>query len=216
MDPRSDPLHSSPKRSLSGIVKDMQERKPQAYYAGIWANYLVYGLLWFPTQYGLCRPGFKRAPSWSWAAFDGAIQHSLDYDILCLDFTFINVQRTLPAQGQRRVDWLEGPGSLTTQASMKKISFLQLPPKPWKKPSGVQEILRHSLPHETIRKAYDFSRELLSSEIGWICFDESTCGKSSSATANERHNSEPESSGNDQNLGLLKSFYCVKIAVSES
>lgn len=98
---------------------------------------------------------------------------------------------------------------------MKKIFFLQLPPKPWKKPSGLQEILRRSLPHETIRNVYDFSRELLSSEIGWIYLDESTCGKSSSATANERHNSELESNGNDQNLGLLKS-YCVRIAVSES
>ena len=31
--------------AISGIAKDVQKRRSQAYYAGIWANYLVYGLL---------------------------------------------------------------------------------------------------------------------------------------------------------------------------
>ena len=100
------------KCSLTG-PKDVQKRRSQAYYAGIWANHFVRGLLWFPTQHGLCRPSVERAPSWSWAAFDGAIQHFLNHDILRSDFRFINLQRTLPTQGQGYVDWLEGPGSLT-------------------------------------------------------------------------------------------------------
>ena len=124
--------------AISGIAKDVQKRRSQAYYAGIWANHLVRGLLWLPTQHGLCRPSVERAPSWSWAPFDGAIQHFIDHDILRSDFRFIDLQRTLPTQGQRCVDWPEGPGSLTIQASMKKIPFLQLPPKHWKKPSGVR------------------------------------------------------------------------------
>lgn len=86
--------------ALSGLAKQMQKNGAGRYCAGIWADDLVYGLMWCPPSLGLCGRAIPyRAPSWSWASVkieDPAsniynfTEHS-ELQILC---TVLNVQCT--------------------------------------------------------------------------------------------------------------------------
>jgi hypothetical protein len=63
--------------AVAGMAKLMQGRESrfEAYYAGIWEGDFVRGLLWRAQELGgLSQPETYRAPSWSWAALDGAIR----------------------------------------------------------------------------------------------------------------------------------------------
>jgi hypothetical protein len=97
--------------ALSGMARKVQTRTKQTWCAGIWADRLCEGLLWFPTDNGLTAPTIARAPSWSWAAWDGSIQ----FPLLCRAATFVprcQFIRVGDATGSS-VDWLSAPGALT-------------------------------------------------------------------------------------------------------
>ncbi|KUL86620.1 hypothetical protein ZTR_03049 [Talaromyces verruculosus] len=85
--------------AIGGLVRRFRERMPGAYIAGLWQVDLPWGLLWEcrrgkasgflgkeilsasgqtnPYKLSMTRPDYhqKRAPSWSWAALNGAISH---------------------------------------------------------------------------------------------------------------------------------------------
>jgi len=69
--------------ALSSLAHDMKEKINGNYLAGIWKEELVWGLLWecftigMKIRYSYIAPSrckIYRAPSWSWAAGDGAVE----------------------------------------------------------------------------------------------------------------------------------------------
>jgi len=68
--------------ALSSLAHDMKEKINGNYLAGIWKEDLVWGLLWECSSIDMniysdiapSRCKIYRAPSWSWAAGDGAVQ----------------------------------------------------------------------------------------------------------------------------------------------
>ncbi|KAK6439899.1 hypothetical protein LTR95_003875 [Oleoguttula sp. CCFEE 5521] len=58
--------------ALSGFAHEMARLSPDTYVAGLWLADLANGLLWYPDVEASRCPSY-RAPSWSWAQFDGKI-----------------------------------------------------------------------------------------------------------------------------------------------
>ncbi|KAK3695869.1 heterokaryon incompatibility protein-domain-containing protein [Podospora appendiculata] len=70
--------------AISGVARVFAEHRNDTYLAGLWKGDLPSGLLW---RYATARLGFQRplsssprAPSWSWACWDGAIITEMDWD----------------------------------------------------------------------------------------------------------------------------------------
>jgi len=61
--------------ALSGIVRQMHAFTQDKYFCGIWAQRIHQCLLWLRGKEKLQRSPRGRAPSWSWASYDGAIQY---------------------------------------------------------------------------------------------------------------------------------------------
>lgn len=75
--PRQATLHSDKLVALSAVARTYSEENPGygAYLAGIWERSLPLGLMWWVlTEDIRPRPLEYRAPSWSWASVDGAVQ----------------------------------------------------------------------------------------------------------------------------------------------
>ena len=60
--------------AISGVARQFQKTMKCRYLAGLWEDNLLAQLLWSSTYQGLTRPTGYRAPSWSWAAFNGPIR----------------------------------------------------------------------------------------------------------------------------------------------
>lgn len=60
--------------AIAGMARHVHSQIKQYWCAGIWQQSLSRGLLWLATKNGLRAPTHARAPSWSWAAWDGAVQ----------------------------------------------------------------------------------------------------------------------------------------------
>ncbi|KAF2108482.1 hypothetical protein BDV96DRAFT_652732 [Lophiotrema nucula] len=73
--------------AISGMAQRIQRLTGQTYCAGIWADTIAKGLLWLKVEDSLLRPKRPRAPSWSWAAYDGPIPYlqeiSSDCEMTC-------------------------------------------------------------------------------------------------------------------------------------
>jgi hypothetical protein len=67
--------------AISGLASVMEARTGDKYIAGLWQSHLSIGLLWHRKSEWLTRPAMYRAPSWSWAAFDGHIVMPAEADI---------------------------------------------------------------------------------------------------------------------------------------
>jgi hypothetical protein len=61
--------------ALSGIIQKCEELVGDTCMSGIWANNLIYCLLWLRRQEPLKRNLAAPAPTWSWASVDGKIQY---------------------------------------------------------------------------------------------------------------------------------------------
>jgi hypothetical protein len=59
--------------AIAGLAREMAGWLEDEYLAGLWKNDLSRGLLWQPIDYGNIKLHIDRAPSWSWAYFDGQI-----------------------------------------------------------------------------------------------------------------------------------------------
>jgi hypothetical protein len=67
--------------ALHGLAGEYYELHQDEYFAGIWKKSFLKGLLWerpYGVADGVCsRPPDYRAPTWSWAAVKGPVQHRL-------------------------------------------------------------------------------------------------------------------------------------------
>ena len=60
--------------ALTGIIRQIQTFTKDKCYMGVWQSKVPYCLLWLREKETLEAPPGYRAPSWSWAAYDGEIQ----------------------------------------------------------------------------------------------------------------------------------------------
>jgi len=67
--------------AISGLASVMELRTGDKYAAGLWQSHFSIGLLWHRKRNWLIPPSKYRAPSWSWAAFDGHIVMPAEADI---------------------------------------------------------------------------------------------------------------------------------------
>jgi hypothetical protein len=107
--------------AISGMARKIHAKRKQRWCAGIWSDYICQGLLWLPTTSGLTKPTQQRAPSWSWAAWDGPIQ----YPLIAKDLSFTPMCEVIDLQSMNdeSVDWLNGVGRLSLRGML-----LPLPP----------------------------------------------------------------------------------------
>ncbi|KAH8746733.1 heterokaryon incompatibility protein-domain-containing protein [Hyaloscypha sp. PMI_1271] len=66
--------------ALAGLARLIQGNYPSRYLAGLWEDDLPGALLWHKASDWLKRPNKYRAPSWTWAALDGAIHYPIHRD----------------------------------------------------------------------------------------------------------------------------------------
>lgn len=64
--------------AISGLVNRLHTRIKGEYHFGLWSGEMHKGLCWMPANHKLKPPLQWRAPSWSWAAYDGNIQYYQD------------------------------------------------------------------------------------------------------------------------------------------
>jgi hypothetical protein len=67
--------------AISGLASVMKSRIGDKYIAGLWHSHFTIGLLWHRKKEWLTQPVRYRAPSWSWAAYDGYIVMPAEADI---------------------------------------------------------------------------------------------------------------------------------------
>jgi hypothetical protein len=168
--------------AIAGMAQKIHLRTQTAYCAGIWGDRISQGLLWLPESTPLSSPAYRRAPSWSWAAFDGPIQYP--DDVRMDDFTpacgllAVNGLGTQSNIGQPH--WLNGPGSLDLWTEVIDLNSVYvswntvgLGPGPPRSGSLTEE--RIDLPRITL-KSFVPVRGISwgggNIPFGWIAFDE--------------------------------------------
>jgi len=102
--------------AISGMARKIHVTTEQSWCVGIWADKICQGLLWLPENSALIQPSRPRAPSWSWASWDGAIQYPLtvrepDFRPRC---QFVSLRN----QHNENVSWLNGLGELTIRGRL--------------------------------------------------------------------------------------------------
>ncbi|CAJ2501742.1 Uu.00g045950.m01.CDS01 [Anthostomella pinea] len=60
--------------ALQGLAQALGQASQQEYFAGVWTKSLAMSLFWHSPEGNLVRPAVQRAPTWSWAAWDGLIE----------------------------------------------------------------------------------------------------------------------------------------------
>jgi hypothetical protein len=165
--------------AIAGMARKMQRSTQQSWCAGIWADYICQGLLWCPTTSGILAPRHRRAPSWSWASWDGAIQ----YPTNVWDFGFhsrCSFVRLYSGERLNAGSWLDGPGQLVLRG-------LKIPLAPFYinmdrfilGPGPRRKGKQFDIPHATW-KSYSFAAALRDSDIfdsyssthGWAVLDQ--------------------------------------------
>jgi hypothetical protein len=102
--------------AISGMARKIHGTRKQRWCAGIWSDYICQGLLWLPTTSGLAKPTQQRAPSWSWAAWDGPIQ----YPLVAKKPSFAPMCEVVDLQNMdnESVGWLNGVGRLSLRGML--------------------------------------------------------------------------------------------------
>jgi hypothetical protein len=108
--------------AIAGMARRIQSWTKDAWCAGIWDNTLVQGMLWLGELAGLSAPTTPRAPSWSWAAWDGPIQYP--QMILAETFTPRVSFVVLEDADHQVTSWLSGRGYLTLFGRMIPLNDL--------------------------------------------------------------------------------------------
>ncbi|KAM7220140.1 Heterokaryon incompatibility protein (HET) domain containing protein [Rhypophila decipiens] len=128
--------------ALQGLASQIQETTGRRYCAGLWLDdKLPASLLWIASVYKVNRPADARAPSWSWASLDCAIEfntgrfkgipairclQTLDAEIGGTDYYTQGRAHRLQASGHvLRVSITEGPGLAVYDSSMKTPTEVQ-------------------------------------------------------------------------------------------
>lgn len=103
--------------AISGVARMVQSAVHDEYVAGMWREGFLSQLLWIGTPTGV-RPSVYRAPSWTWASVDGAIdfisnwfddsKEEIDAEVVDLHVSYATEDKT----GQVLGGWLDMKGSL--------------------------------------------------------------------------------------------------------
>ncbi|KAH6638480.1 heterokaryon incompatibility protein-domain-containing protein [Boeremia exigua] len=103
--------------AIAGVARKIQLRKESVWCAGLWSDRISHGLLWFPGQ-RLNAPVNTRAPSWSWAAWDGSIQYPeiLQRSSFEARAHFVSVHDMRPNSASGGTKWLDSSGLLSIRA----------------------------------------------------------------------------------------------------
>ncbi|KAK3331655.1 heterokaryon incompatibility protein-domain-containing protein [Cercophora scortea] len=125
--------------AIAGMAREIQRQTSSIWAAGLWGSSNIFppSLLWMQGSTKLRRPSItnpQRAPSWSWAAWDGPIQHPFAAREMTPCCRFLDVSQSqdtttpipstdTPATGTAKTTWLDGPGILRLQTML--ISFPQ-------------------------------------------------------------------------------------------
>lgn len=75
--------------AIAGMARKLHSNTGVAWCAGIWEDYVCEGLLWLRTIDDLHPSSQPRAPSWSWASWDGNVQFP------------VHISRPIKKRGQR-------------------------------------------------------------------------------------------------------------------
>jgi hypothetical protein len=114
--------------AISGIVRQIHRCTGVKYYAGLWADHFHQHLLWLSRDEPLTPPQSTRvrcrAPSWSWAYWDGPIQYPESCRIdqenqLEPEFEFIEIKEYGVATIDAPIGLLEGDGRLILRSRVK-------------------------------------------------------------------------------------------------
>ena len=161
--------------AIAGMARHIQAKIGQRWCAGIWEDSICQGLLWFSTKTGLTAPMHPRAPSWSWPAWDGAMQYPVD--IMRHNFLPMCQFVSLQNDNGHDVDWLNATGRLTLKGKLAELHNLyfgdaiQVGPGP-----GQRGIISDDLDGLPLMKVKTHTpafwiRNIEGSSMGWIVFD---------------------------------------------
>ncbi|ORY10071.1 heterokaryon incompatibility protein-domain-containing protein [Clohesyomyces aquaticus] len=166
--------------AISGMARKIHSQTHSHWCAGIWSDRLSEGLLWLPENTALSPPEQPRAPSWSWAAWDGAIQYPLSlrgprFHSRC---TFLSLNPPNHGGGEAGITWLNGLGCLTVRGRLVSLKdhrlgeAIQLGPGPPRKgpvTQGSADLPRLGLQHFV--HAHRICAGTKNHTAGWIAFD---------------------------------------------
>jgi len=107
--------------AIAGIANVMIAYTKRPYFAGLWMDHLQYGLIWNPVS-PLHRPAYKRAPSWSWASFDGQVEYSKKFATSVSEMKFIGISERPGGVGTASLLPPDGPSVLEIQTAVRTIS----------------------------------------------------------------------------------------------
>jgi hypothetical protein len=93
--------------AISGIAKVLQRQHNIHYLAGVWSDHLAIGLWWLNVGKGLQRPSCDRAPTWSWASWDGPVQ----FPLASSDLEYRSSCEFVSVEGGNDL-WLNGAGAI--------------------------------------------------------------------------------------------------------
>jgi hypothetical protein len=90
--------------AIYGVAKNIAQRFGGDYLAGLWRENLIEQLLWFVSEAPEHRPSAYRAPSWSWASVNGAVnslyEHPQDSAKLLISILEVHVTKLEDAFGE--------------------------------------------------------------------------------------------------------------------
>ena len=169
--------------AISGMASKVFSATGVSWCAGIWGDHICAGLLWLPTNDGLMKPTTQRAPSWSWAAWDGPIQYPIctrepmfegweDRFISRCKFVSLTTANREPTQWLNESGFLTVRGRLITLHNTGLYEQRQLGPGPARGDSVSSD--NYFLPRFSLKdyvRVYEIAD--LTGMIGWTTLDSS-------------------------------------------
>lgn len=108
--------------AVAGVAKYMQTWSDNArYYAGLWSDSLVPGLIWPATEKPLVRSSDERAPSWSWASTVGRVQFLKSKSVRACLIPEFEMTQIESLDGTSDPCWMNGSAMLTIRTAIKRV-----------------------------------------------------------------------------------------------
>lgn len=161
--------------AITGMARKFSSFTGVTWCAGIWADFICQGLLWLPTKVGLVRPSTTKAPSWSWASWEGPIQYPFALQIDEKDFharcSFVSAN----SQDGEPTTWLNTSGSIVLRGRLLWLKNVRFQTR--------QSLMPGLLPNRGMAEYSPATDILLSNyvdvhglsasgvQIGWAAFD---------------------------------------------
>lgn len=159
--------------AVAGLASNMHLRTGKEYCAGLWCERLSLHTLWYGQDGNMKRPPFKRAPSWSWAAMDGAVMWEpwvLDARDRCgmsIPEQFHGLDPSSPSLPDT---WIKFLGQVTPVGRSDYARFIE------GKKSGLDRSMIYLIDIDKHTSCYALLANTKSDEprekIGWAVFDE--------------------------------------------